>query len=82
MSSEYIFGPSGAAPLYRRAMLDDISFEGEFFDEDFVMYREDADLAWRAQWRGWKGVYTPHAVAYHVRGLGPEHSRQNIDPAH
>ncbi len=78
--TEYIFGPSGAAPLYRRAMLEDISFEGEFFDEDFVMYREDADLAWRAQWRGWKGVYTPHAVAYHVRGLGPEHNRQRIDP--
>jgi GT2 family glycosyltransferase len=80
-SLEYIFGPSGAAPLYRRTMLDDISFEGEFFDEDFVMYREDADLAWRAQWRGWKCLYTPHAIAHHVRGLGPEHGRKNIDPA-
>ncbi len=69
---EYVFGATGAACLYRRTMLDDISVNGEFFDEDFFAYREDADLAWRAQLCGWKCLYTPRAVAYHVRHVLPE----------
>jgi len=69
---EFIFGASGAAPLYRREMLDDIAIEGEFFDEDFFIYRDEVDLAWRAQWQGWKCLYTPDAVAYHVRGYAPD----------
>ena len=77
---EYIFGPSGAAPLYRRAMLEDIAFQGEYFDEDFVIYREDADLAWRAQLLGWKGIYTPSAVAFHMRAVRPSDSRRKISP--
>jgi GT2 family glycosyltransferase len=64
-----IFGPCGAAPLYRRAMLEDIEYGGEYFDEDFVNYVEDVDLAWRAQLRGWKAVYEPAAIAYHERGV-------------
>jgi GT2 family glycosyltransferase len=42
---EYVFGATGAAALYRRAMLDDIEVEGQYFDEQFFAYREDADLA-------------------------------------
>ena len=38
-----------AAALYRRKMILDIAVEGEFFDTDFFVYREDADVAWRAQ---------------------------------
>jgi GT2 family glycosyltransferase len=64
---EYVFGASAAAALYRRRMVADISEDGEFFDPDFFVYREDADVAWRAQWLGWRCVYTPDAVAYHVR---------------
>jgi GT2 family glycosyltransferase len=36
-----------AAALYRRSMIDDIALDGEFFDSDFFVYREDADVAWR-----------------------------------
>ena len=68
-NTEYIFGPCGAAPLYRKTMLEDIKINGEYFDEDFVNYVEDVDLAWRAQLRGWKSIYTPKAVAYHIRGV-------------
>lgn len=64
---EYVFGASGAAALYRRAMIDDISEDGSFFDPDFFAYREDADVAWRAQLLGWRCVYSPKAVGYHVR---------------
>jgi len=70
--AEYVFGATAAAALYRRNMLEDISVNGEFFDEQFFAYREDADLAWRAQLMGWRCLYTPKAVAWHVRRVTPE----------
>ena len=73
---EYVFGATGAAALYRRAMLDDVSVEGQYFDEQFFAYREDADLAWRAQLMGWHCLYTPKAVAWHVRRVTPERRKQ------
>jgi GT2 family glycosyltransferase len=75
-----VFGASGAAALYRRAMLVDVALDGEFFDEDFFAYREDADLAWRAQLRGWSAVYAPTALATHVRRVLPER-RHELPPA-
>jgi len=68
---EYVFGATAAAACYRRAMIDDVSVDGEFFDSDFFTYREDADVAWRAQLLGWKCVYDPNACGYHVRKLRP-----------
>lgn len=68
---EFVFGATGAACLYRRTMRQDIAFRGEFFDEDFFAYREDADVAWRAQLLGWKCLYLPDAVAWHVRSVLP-----------
>ncbi len=72
---EYVFGASAAAALYRRTMIDDISVEGSFFDPDFFVYREDADVAWRAQLLGWRCIYTPHAVGRHVRTVTPINRR-------
>ncbi len=66
-----IFAPDGAAPLYRRQMLEDIRLDGQYLDEQFFMYREEVDLGWRARWRGWQAWYAPRAVAYHVRRYGP-----------
>ena len=68
---EYVFGATAAAALYRRAMIDDIALDGEFFDSDFFVYREDADVAWRAQLMGWKCLYAPYARGYHVRKVLP-----------
>jgi GT2 family glycosyltransferase len=64
---EYVFGATAAAALYRRGMIKDIAVDGNFFDPDFFVYREDADVAWRAQLLGWRCIYTPHAVGSHVR---------------
>lgn len=61
-----VFGAPGAAPLYRRKMLEDIAFRGQFFDENLFTWYEDVDLDWRAKRLGWRCVYTPQAVAYHV----------------
>jgi len=87
---ELVFGASGAAAMYRRAMLEDVKTPGgsavaggcgstEYFDEDFFAYREDADLAWRAQLLGWNCLYVPGAVARHGRRVTPE--RRSALPA-
>ncbi len=72
---EYVFGATAAAALYRREMIEDISIDGEFFDSDFFVYREDADVAWRAQLLGWRCLYTPNPRAYHVRNVLPGNRR-------
>jgi GT2 family glycosyltransferase len=63
-----VFGVCAAAGLYRRAMLDDVAFNGEVLDSTFFAYLEDVDLDWRAQLRGWHSWYDAGAVAYHQRG--------------
>ncbi len=77
--AEFVFGITGAALLCRRQFVDDIRVEGEFLDEDFFAYREDADLAWRAQLRGWKALYEPGAVGGHVRQVFPK-GRSRMNP--
>lgn len=68
---EEVFGASGAACLYRRAMLEDIKYSHtEYLDELFFAYKEDVDLSWRARLCGWKCVYTPDAVGWHYRKWG------------
>ena len=56
-------------------MIDDISIGDEFFDPDFFVYREDADVAWRAQLMAWRCIYTPQARGYHVRKVLPGNRR-------
>lgn len=38
------------------------------FDEDFHAYIEDTDLAFRGRLAGWKCLYVPRAIVYHVHG--------------
>ena len=71
----YVFGASAAAALYRREMIEDISIDGEFFDASFFVYREDADVAWRAQLLGWRCLYAPAARGRHVRTVTPINRR-------
>ncbi len=40
----------------------------EYLDEDFYMYKEDVDLAWRLRLAGWKVIYFPEAVVIHDHG--------------
>ncbi|MCX7894430.1 MAG: glycosyltransferase family 2 protein [Thermoanaerobaculum sp.] len=72
----WVFGASGACALYRREALEDVAYPGgEVFDEGFFAYREDADLAWRLQRRGWRCLFWPSARGVHARGLKPEQGR-------
>jgi GT2 family glycosyltransferase len=73
----WVFGGTAAAGLYRREALDDVAYPGgEVFAESFFAYREDAELAWRLQLRGWRCLYAPRAVAAHQRGFRPEAGRR------
>ncbi len=67
---EEIFGVDGAAPIYRRQALKDVTIDGEIFDKDFFAYKEDVDLAWRLRLYGWKAWYCPMARAWHARTSG------------
>jgi GT2 family glycosyltransferase len=71
-----VFGVSGAAAMYPMTFIRDVTLGGEFLDEDFFAFREDADVAWRGRLFGWKAIYVPEAVAHHVRTVTPEKRRE------
>lgn len=58
----HVFGGSGCTVIYRRSALNRVGL----LDEDFYTFHEDVDLAWRLQLAGFKCLYVPQAVAYHV----------------
>lgn len=67
LTEEVVFGTSGAAGFYRREALESAKISTGYFDSDFFLYREDADLAWRLRNLGWRCIYVPSAVGYHRR---------------
>jgi GT2 family glycosyltransferase len=77
---EEVFGFSGAAVAFRKSFLVAGSIDGEIFDGDFFAYREDADLAWRMRGFGYRALYQPAAVGYHLRHVTPER-RRSLPPA-
>lgn len=59
---EEVFSGCGASLLIRREMIDEVGL----FDDDFFMYYEDTDLAWRARLQGWQVLYAPTAIVRHI----------------
>jgi GT2 family glycosyltransferase len=59
---EEVFFPDACAGLYRKEMLDEVGL----FDESFFAYGDDAELGLRARLFGWKCIYIPTAIVYHV----------------
>lgn len=62
---EEIFFASDCACLYRREMLEDIGL----YDEDFFAYADETDMGWRARLAGWKCIYSPKAIVYHLHSV-------------
>jgi len=60
--TQEVFGACGVAGLYRGKMLRELGF----YPEDFFIYYEDADLAYRARRAGWKAFYCPEAKVFHL----------------
>ena len=58
----FVFGACAGAAMYRRGMLDDVGL----FDEDFFANCEDGDLSFRAQLAGYRCLYVPGSVVYHM----------------
>jgi GT2 family glycosyltransferase len=58
---EDVFGPPAVAALYSRKMLEEIGF----FKPDFFAYYEDADLAFRGRWAGWRCLLANRARVRH-----------------
>lgn len=60
----YVFGVNAGASLYRRRMFEEIGL----FDEAFFASFEDVDMSFRAQLAGYKALYVPKAIGYHMVG--------------
>ena len=60
--AEEVFTFCGAAVCFRSGALR----EAGFFDDDFFLYYEDTDLAWRLRALGWSIRYEPRAVVRHI----------------
>ena len=71
-------GADGALPLYRRAFIDDLRVEGQFFDERFFAHKEDWDIAWRGRLYGWRTVFEPGCRALHPREFRPANLRRRL----
>jgi GT2 family glycosyltransferase len=56
-----VFSACGGAAAYRRDLWKALAG----FDEEFWMYLEDVDFAFRAQLLGWETEYVPEAKVYH-----------------
>lgn len=56
---------SGCCMMVRSSILQEI---GGAFDEDYFMYCEDVDLAYRIQKSGYKNIYYPETVLIHYKG--------------
>lgn len=69
---EAVFSACAGAAIYRKKAFDEIGY----FDEDFFAYMEDVDISYRARIHGYKNVYCPDAVVYHV-GSGTTGSKYN-----
>ena len=55
---------SGTAMITRKKVLDEVGN----FDNIFFMYGEEADLCWRINHAGYKLVFIPQSVVYHIGG--------------
>lgn len=77
-NQQEVFGISGALVLYKRTALEEINTDGEYFDEDFFAYKEDADLAWRLKLAGHTALYQPKALAWHARTLSQEKKTNRV----
>ena len=67
-----VFTACAGAAIYRREVFETIGY----FDEMHFAYLEDIDVGYRAKIYGYKNVYCPSAMVYHV-GSGTSGSRYN-----
>lgn len=57
-----VFSSCAGAALYRKDLLEELGG----FDSEFFAYMEDVDLGYRARINGYKNMFCPNAVVYHI----------------
>ena len=62
LKTDEVFSACAAAALYRRNAFEAVGC----FDEDFFCYLEDVDLGFRLRLAGYRCIYVPDAVVWHV----------------
>ncbi len=67
-----VFSSCAGAAIYRKSIFNEIGY----FDENFFAYMEDVDISYRAKIHGYKNIYCPDAIVYHI-GSGTSGSRYN-----
>jgi GT2 family glycosyltransferase len=60
----FVIGVNGGSAIYRKKAIDEING----FDEHFFGYFEDVDICLRAVIYGWRILYVPSSVVYHIGG--------------
>lgn len=73
--TSYIFGATGGASLFRRKDFIKVGM----FDENYFMYSEEVDFAFRAQFMGFKSIYCPKAVVHHKHKASAKKMPQHIE---
>ncbi len=59
---EEIFSARGAAMAIRRRIIKEVGL----FDSTYFMTYEDTDLCWRTRLRGYKILFVPTSIVYHI----------------
>lgn len=72
MKTDEVFTACAGAAIYRRSAFKKIGY----FDEKHFAYLEDIDIGYRARIYGYKNMYCPTALVYHV-GSGTSGSKYN-----
>ena len=76
----YAFGVTGSFPIFQRAVIDDlITVSGHFFDPLFQTGWEDTDVRFRLFWRGWKTLYSPELIGWHVGSSSANSKMRLVD---
>ncbi len=55
--------------MVKHKALEEIKYQNEYFDEDFIAYKEDIDMSWRMHAAGFDVLYQPNAIAWHARTI-------------
>lgn len=63
-STKLVWGASASLIVYKKDIIQKIGL----FDEDFFAYEEDVDLSFRLNKLGYKTLYIPKAISYHLGG--------------
>ena len=64
LTNRLIWGAPASLIVYKKDIIQKIGL----FDEDFFAYEEDVDLSFRLNRLGYKTLYVPSAISYHLGG--------------